>query len=257
MLFKSWGKMRKVLTPYFFGGAAASSILGIIFAVFQGSDWVSIAALCATILFLVTVLVGMYLAINKAARNNYPKKFLDTSKRFSLKTQDGVIYTYDVYKHIQAKQLFMHSYSHGFKWSGTVYPKISTDFQKIGELRKNTKDSFDYQELEFDQVLLYDDTEVVHVRMILDDTDKRASPHIYTRVDSPINLIEWLIQLGHKDVTNAPAAQIQRKRIGDHGGRSHEFEYYDSVPFDPVTKSYKYDLRKPKVGYFYQILWEK
>jgi hypothetical protein len=61
--------------------------------------------------------------------------------------------------------------------------------------------------------------------------------------------------LKHKPDNYNKSAKMLRKPI--ESKIPVEYIEFESVIFDPITKSYEYYLTDPKVGYYYRLLWEK
>ena len=250
--------MQEILKTFFYVFGSVASILGLVFTLQSGNPVNATLALISIIIFLSIVLIQIYLAFNKTSKDKYPQGWSVVSQIVDYTTEDGLYYTYKIIKHIQAKRLFLTSYKFGYKWSGSKEPIITSDHQTIINTKKNSEE-FDYLELKLHNPVLYDEIEVINVKMELNDTDNKANPFIYTRVDQPIHFIRWSIVLEHKSQTSEKKvgpATVSRKLIRETQS-DQDYTKIDDVKFDHKSKSYQYNLRRPEVGYFYKIAWKK
>ena len=172
-----------------------------------------------------------------------------------MTTSDGKTYVYELYRHIQVKKPVMRIFEHKFLWSGTKDPRISSDLQTISPIKNIPGETRKVVELCFPQTRMYNDVEVVHLKMDCDDSDQAASPHIQHAVKHPIRVIAFDVELLHatKGYFGEKAKVIRRAS----GNGSAIEEPLATVDFDPVTKSFSYRLLNPEPGYDYRIMWPR
>ena len=124
----------------------------------------------------------------------------------------------------------------------------------VGEPVSGGKD-YDRIKLAFKDILLYNETAIIHFRAKVEDLDQKAIPMDCYKVETPTPLIHYRITLKNKpDGYNVPA-KLQKCLINS--SIRVDFEDIKSIPFDPLTKSYQCDLINPEIGYYYRILWER
>ncbi len=169
---------------------------------------------------------------------------------------DGSRINLQTYRNIQCKQLAMTSYDYGFKWSGPVYPQISSKLQEIGEITKNPPEKPDFVKLNFKHPIFYNENIIANFQADIDDSDGQSEPFIGIRVNYPTQIIHFRVTLQHKNASFNKPARILRRKIQNEVGNLN-FDKIDSVQFNLDTKTYEYHLTNPKVGYFYRLEWEK
>lgn len=112
-------------------------------------------------------------------------------------------------------------------------------------------------ELGFRETRYYNDTEIVHVEMQLDDSDQASQTFLGARVDHPMRLIHFRVELLHfcKPAHMAQKAILERRLMT--ANSSAQFSVCASVDFDQVSKAYEYLLVYPEPGYFYRLRWDR
>ena len=170
-------------------------------------------------------------------------------------TSDGYNIDYNIYRIIQSKVPLLHQIEHGFKWSGTKPPKISSDLQELNFVRNGAlEDDFDIACLKFDNPLKYNETAVVHFKAELDDSDEKSDTMISYKVSSFSELIHFRVILRHKGAEYKSKAKVYRRRIGAPVNKLKEI---DTIPFDSQTKTFEYLKERPEIGYLYILRWER
>lgn len=174
----------------------------------------------------------------------------------SYEVVNAQTHKHDLYKIIQSKRPFLYSIYHGFSWSGSKQPRISSELQEIGELKKGTKgDPFDRVELILKKPLLYNETTTAHFHADMDDTDGKAEPFLNFAVNVPMTMISYKVILRDKPEGFSDKAIVEKIPTREGSIRAHEL--VDEVCFDSETKSYSYSLPYPEPGYSYKLSWKK
>jgi len=108
----------------------------------------------------------------------------------------------------------------------------------------------------FPSTRIYNDVEVVHIRMQIDDSDEISETFLSQRVESPIRLISFRVELLHASTKyNGEVAKLTRSLIEN--GSSALVEDVDIVPFNVATKSFLYMVTNPEPGYSYKLSWPR
>lgn len=252
---KSLSTISKIVAPHFFAFASFASVLSLFFY-FTDKPTAVIIALVSFILFLALLLLKIWLLINTFLKTHHPKGYQSNFSFIKYHTEDGKHITHEVYKDIQCKQSIMPEYVHGFKWSGTIEPKISSNLQGYGPITKSTNpNDYDKVVFNFKAPLLYNQSAVLHVIMELNDCDGQAKPYIESKIDNPIQVIAYRIELLHKGGKYKGFATISKKPINS--AISVGYQTLEKLSFNHLTKSYEYFLQMPEAGHFYRIEWEK
>jgi hypothetical protein len=227
------------------------SIVGFI-VLFVTNKTQAIVALVMFVVFLIIILLRVFWVTDQFLKNKsrigYDK--LSTSAKYH--TRDGRMITYEVVKFIQCKQILTQRHEHIFYWSGSTLPTITSDtmtFEKVVD----DDDGFKKAIFRFKTPLVYNGVFIAHIRMQLDDTDRRSSTHIEQYIKDPMQLVSFNVQLLYKR-GNVPDARLLRRPIG---ATSIPHEPIDAVPFDKKTFSYLRDVYDPEVGYTYRLEWTR
>ncbi len=239
---------------WFNGVAGLCSIVSVLIAIF-GERIGAYIALGSFVLFLISIVAILWYWIYGVIHQEYPDDYVRLSVFSSYETSDGVNGVYERYRTIQVKRLALSSIDFQFKWTGSKAPEISSDLQRVvGEPVSGGKD-YDRIKLAFKDILLYNETAIIHFRAKVEDLDQKAIPMDCYKVETPTPLIHYRITLKNKpDGYNVPA-KLQKCLINS--SIRVDFEDIKSIPFDPLTKSYQCDLINPEIGYYYRILWER
>jgi hypothetical protein len=248
--FKNWtlGDIIQAL-----GGLA--SVIGLIVLIVKGNDVAAFIALGAIIVFISLVFARIYFVTRRFLERRYEDRFRKIASFVEFKTDDGDHYVCEWFKQVQFKRLVGSEYNHGFYWSGSEPPDIESDLQDVNGVSKTPEGHYDKVYLNFKKPLLYDESEMVHVKMSLDDSDDIAEPYLETKVDEPIKLVSWRVELRHKPDDFNKKALVKKKKI--EAQVSPTYGLITSVPFSHDSKSYTYKLTDPDPGYYYKIEWEK
>jgi hypothetical protein len=186
----------------------------------------------------------------------YPEGFLPLSSFVRYVCSDGKHISYEAFRHIQIKQPYMSSFKHKFSWSGTQRPKCESDLQEIGKTEEIPGVTTKSLELKFKKPRIYNDVEIVHVKMQIDDSDQKSGTFISQTVHMPIKLICFRVELLSADAKyNGKYASLRRKFIPN--GKSALEEEVQTIPFDPHTKAFFCQVTDPEPGYDYTLSWER
>lgn len=115
------------IRPYFAVSASICSIIGLFIVVMSDKN-ATIIALITLCLCMLIVLIGIILAFDKMLRQNYGKEYRSISSFYVYQTDDGVKSTFETFRLIQCKRMFLSQIQYKFKWSGSLMPKKSVDF---------------------------------------------------------------------------------------------------------------------------------
>jgi hypothetical protein len=245
--------MKRIALFYLNTAAAVASLVSI--GVLLVTDrWHATIALGTIILFQAALLAIIYAALNEYVRARYPSGYSPIST-FARYTSDGKIVRYETFKHILCRKPVMSSYTHGFKWTGSRVPTVTSALQEVGTRTDGGPGDYDRVELVFPRPLLHGEPAVVHHAMEMDDSDGASSPHVEFRVQDPVQLIAWRIELKHLPRTYRKAARLTRRRIDALSNARPE--HVAHVPFNSLARSYEHHVTHPEPGYFYSLEWDR
>jgi hypothetical protein len=246
--------MKRIALLYLNTAAAISSILSLV-ALLLLDRWHALLALVAVIGFLLALLAMLWWALHRYLAVRYPDGYLPLSTFVRYSTTDGRLVRYEAFKHIQCRKPLMSSFRHGFKWTGSRAPVVTSRLQEVQRRTAGAPDEYDFVELRFARPLLYGEAIVVHHAMELDDSDHASAPHVEFRVTAPVQLIAWRVELRHLPRRYSREARVTRRRIDARvPGRP---EHVARVPFDDATRGYEFQVVCPDPGYFYSLEWDR
>ena len=247
--------LRTFIAPYFAFAASVCSILGLVIVVLSNQE-ATIIALIALCLFLLIILVGIILAIEKMIHQNYGKDYKGISSFYVYQTDDGIKSTFETFRLIQCKRMFLSQIVYKFKWSGTIMPRIFSNSQMIENIvHHDDAQQWDSAVLKFKKPLTYNESTVLHVKTENDDHDGTAKPYIYCKLESPIDIMQFRVLLAYKPAGYCEKAIFERKLISQEIDA--EFEYLDSIEFNSLYKQYYHVVVDPAPGYIYRLRWKK
>lgn len=237
--------------------SAVAGLLGIGATSFMSdatSSHLALAAFCLALLFLTFRATA---ALRAWQNRNYPKGYIPVATFIRYRTSDGLNLFYETFRHIQIKTAYMKSFRHRFFWTGSKTPNVESSLQKVGALTGDNPAKPKTVELEFKEYRRYNDTEIVHVEMQLDDSDQQSQTFVCATVDSPMRFIHFRVELLHYNKANqyGKTAILGKRSIGanEHAG----FSLIKQVSFNPLTKSYECIVPHPEPGFKYQLSWER
>jgi hypothetical protein len=245
--------MKALVLFYLHTAAAVASLVSLV-AMLVMDRWHATLALISIILFLIALLALAYGALTRHMRTRYPDGYsrISTFARYST---DGKVVRYEAYKHIQCRQPVMSSFKHGFKWTGSRAPQITSDLQTVRTRSDGGPSEYDCVELAFQRPLLYGDAAVVHHAMEMDDSDGASAPHVEFRVHEPVQVLVWRVELRHLPRQHRKEARVTRRRIDARFNARPE--HVARVQFDPTARGYEYHVTRPEPGYFYCLEWDR
>ncbi|HEX5359925.1 MAG TPA: hypothetical protein VFW49_02320 [Fluviicoccus sp.] len=216
-------------------------------------SWIALAVFCSAVFF---ACFQLYQLTKKTIEQRYPNGYLSLSAFVRYVTSDGDNITYEVFRHIQVKRPVMSFFKHKFSWSGTKDPQCESDLQNVTAPMPIPGETTRALNLKFKNPRVYNDVEIVHLRMKLDDSDHNSSPFLNQTVTAPIRLISFRVELLHATPAYfGKMASFKRKRIEN--GHSAIEETLETIAFDANTKSYFHQISDPEPGYHYKLAWEK
>ena len=235
--------------------ASLCSIASLVL-LFINSKLACIVALSVFCFGLLILLYGIMRGIGKMIKDNSKDDYKRIASFFSFQSSDGVKSTFEVFRMIQSKRLFLTEIPYNFKWTGSTPPKLSSRSQTIMDVKYNPdKNLWDEATIRFPQPLKYNECTVVNVMTDNDDHDNTAQPYLTSKLEAPIDIITFRVLLAYKPQGYNTPARLLRKKIGTEiDGR---YETIGSVPFDREHKLYYHCLINPEPGYIYKIEWEK
>lgn len=245
-----WGMIWKWIVA----ASVFASILGIIL-VFLANKTAVIIALAFTCVILLVALLVVIRTLNQYLETTHDEDYEKIASFAEFRTDNGVNSTYDTYRLIQCKRLMLTSIEYPFKWTGSKFPHISSNCQKIINPSPSSMNEWDKVTLEFDRPLLYNQSSVIHFHTDNDDSDNVAKPYVSLRVTSPIAFIQFRsIITCYPKGYNVPA-KFERKKISSNFDT--QWENLASIPFDEKSHSYLCQLPNPEPEYTYRLRWEK
>lgn len=128
--------------------------------------------------------------------------------------------------------------------------------QSVGPAVLEETTGFHVRKVKFARPRFFNETEVIHLKSTMNDSDGSSEPYVAVLVDLPIAMIQFRVELLHcvKPQHSRMRAFFERKRQTIN--RS-EYEPVTSVPFDTTSRSFEYLLQNPEPGYEYRLRWER
>lgn len=243
------------IQPYLAFAASACSIIGLAVVIVSDKD-ATIIALITLCMCLFFILIGILLAIDRLLRQNYRKDYKSISSFYVYQSDDGVKSTFECFRLIQCKRMFLSQIEYKFKWSGSLMPKIWSNSQVIDNIvHHDDSQQWDSAILMFKKPLTYNESTVVHIMTQNDDYDGKAKPCIYCKLESPIDVMQFRVLLAYKTDGYAEKAVFERKRISQEIDL--DYEYLESVDFNCLYKQYYHVVVNPSPGFTYRLRWTK
>lgn len=247
--------LKAYIGPVYAGFASLCSIAGLVL-LFVNNKTACIIALAVFCVGLIVLVYGILKAINKLVLDNSDKEYRSISSFYVYQSNDGQKSTFEVYRLIQCKRLFLTGIPYNFKWSGTRQPVLTSNAQTIENVHHNEdKNKWDGACIKFRRPLRYNECTVVNVKTENDDFDGAAKPWISCNLEAPIEMMLFRVMLSYKpDGYNVPAIFERKKVDTEIDG---EYEYLESVEFNAGNKLYSFCKITPEPGYIYRLRWEK
>jgi hypothetical protein len=235
--------------------ASLVAIVGVSATDLVADRWKSWAALAICLLCAGYVAWLARKAFDTFSKLHYPEGYLCISSFFRYTTLDGKNFVHETHRHIQIKTAFEKRFTHKFLWTGSKAPIVTSDLQTVSAVEPVAGENTKRVTLTFPRVRMFNEAEVVQLRMDIDDSDEIAQTYLRQRVDQPIRLIHFRVELLHASAKYfAQSALVTRCSTAlDHAIP----EELKRVPFDAVTKSFSHQIIDPDPGYQYQLSWPR
>lgn len=247
--------LKAYIAPIYAGLVSFCTIAGFVL-LFVNNKTACIIALAVFCLGLMILIYGILRAINKVILENSDKEYRSISSFYVYQSNDGRKSTFEVYRLIQCKRLFLTEIPYNFKWSGTKQPTLTSNAQTIVNVQHNKDNNkWDGAYIQFGRPLRYNECTVVNVKTDNDDFDGAAKPWISCNLETPIEMMLFRVMLSYKPDGFAAPAIFERKKIDTE--IDGEYEYLESVEFNTGNKLYSYCKINPEPGFIYRLRWEK
>lgn len=247
--------LKKIFYPWFVDAASLASIIGLIIVFLPNTNAVIVALSFFCIVLLIFLCASLY-GINKLIQHNHNEEYKKISSFFVFQTDDGVHSTFETFRLIQCKRSVLSEIEYKYKWTGSIFPKLSSQSQQITQLPSNNDpNTYDKAIIKFPKPLTYNETTVLHLKTENDDVDGLAKPRLECKLTSPIEIMQFRILLAYKSDDFNKLAIVKRKKIETE--TTADFVTIGSVPFNQKYKQYFHVIINPDPGYSYRIEWEK
>lgn len=235
--------------------ASLCSIVSLIL-MFVGNQTAGLIALTVLCLGFAILICGILRGINKVILDNSDEDYRRISSFCIFQSHDGVKSTFESFRMIQCKRLFLTHIPYKFKWTGSILPKLSSTSQTIEDIvHYDDERKWDEAKIKFQHPLKYNESTVIHIKTENDDPDHKAQPWISCRLDSPIDMMTFRVLLSYKNSAfNQPAILEYKELDAQIDG---DYKPLESVPFDKGNKMYSYCCANPIHGRIYRLRWEK
>lgn len=205
--------LKKIFYPWFINLASLASIVGIIIVFISNKHAVLVALSFFCLVLLIFLIASLY-SINKLIHHNYNEEYKRISSFIVFQTDDGVHSTFETYRLIQCKRSILSEIEYKYKWSGSIFPKLSSQNQKVEQLKPNNDPNvYDRAIIKFPKPLTYNETTVIHLKTENDDPDNVAEPHLDTKLTTPIEFIQFRVLLAYKPDDYNKHALVKRKKL--------------------------------------------
>ena len=215
--------------------------------------WVAVLLVAATVVF---ICVQIFRITKRQMEMQHPSGFLALSAFVRYASTDGKNITYEVFRHIQVKRPCLSYFEHKFMWTGSTPPKCESDLQEIGSVDSIKGESTKAVKLKFKRAKVFNDVEVIHLKMTMDDSDQKSETFVQQSVNSPVSVINFRVDLLYADAKYfGNKATLSRKET-EKGHRAAD-EVIGQYSFDASAKSYHCSVAEPEPGYTYRLSWDR
>lgn len=213
-------------------------------------------ALIAFVLTCAIIAAQAVSAIRKWQRTHYPKGYVPVATFLRYSTIDGKQVVHETFRQIQIKHAFLTKIDHRYFWTGSKPPTITSSLQKLGNTTKDPSTEYNVVEVAFPHARYFNDTEIVHLRSKMDDSDERSETFASLLIEYPTKLINFRVELLHcgKPSHASMVAYIERRLKG---AMSAPYEQLATVTFDITSRCFEYLLPNPEPGFNYRIRWDR
>ncbi|MBK5008551.1 hypothetical protein IAE33_000411 [Pseudomonas sp. S60] len=215
--------------------------------------WVAVLAVVATVIF---ICIQIYRITKRHMGMQHPSGFSALSAFVRYASTDGKNITYEVFRHIQIKRPCLSYIEHKFNWTGSTPPTCESDLQEIGSVDSIKGENTKSVKLKFKRAKIYNDVEVIHLKMAMDDSDKKSEPFLQQSVLSPVSVISFRVDLLYADTKYFGNKATLSRRETEKGHRATD-EILGQYSFDATTKSYYCNVTEPEPGYTYKLSWDR
>ena len=229
-------------------GVSATSLM-----VDTTKSWVAACLVAATVLF---ICIQIFRITKRQLEMQHPTGFLALSAFVRYASTDGKNITYEVFRHIQIKRPCLSYFEHKFMWTGSNSPICESDIQEIGSIDSIKGESTKSVKLKFKRAKLYNDVEVIHLKMKIDDSDQKSETFIQQSVLSPVSVICFRVELLYTGTNYIGKSATLTRRETAKGHRASD-EVLGQYPFDASAKSFHCNINEPEPGYTYRLTWER
>lgn len=215
--------------------------------------WTALALVVSTALF---ICFQVYRMVRAHLNAQHPTGFLPLSSFAKYATSDGKNITYEMFRHLQIKLPCTSHFEHKFMWTGSTPPKVESDIQEVGQINSIPGETTKSIKLKFKKAKIYNDVEVIHLNMSMDDSDNKSKTFLQHNVSSPISFISFKVELLHAGAAYfGKHATLSRKDLLK-GVRANT-EFLQIYPFDAMSKSFSCNMNNPEPGYSYTLSWDR
>ena len=252
---KLWIFLRTYISGIYSFIASLCSIVSMVF-IFVSDKTYTLIALIVLCFGLSILLYGILRAINKIILDNSSEDYRRISSFCIYQSHDGGKSTFESFRMIQSKRLFLTHIPYQFKWTGSTHPKLSSTSQIIEDIMYYDDESkWDKANIKFLTPLKYNESTVIHIKTENDDPGQTAQPFISCKLESPIDMLAFRVLLSYKDSNFNKPATLEYKELNTQIDGN--YNPIETVPFDKGNKMYSYCCANPQSGRIYRLRWEK
>ena len=252
---KLWDFLRTYISSTCSFLASLCSILSIILMLVSNETYTLIALIVLCLGFIILI-YGILRGINKIVLDNSSEDYRRISSFCIFLSHDGVKSTFESFRMIQCKRLFLTDIPYNFKWTGSIRPRLSSTSQIIEDIVfHDDEKKWDEAKIKFKHPLKYNESTVIHIKTENDDPDHKAQPWISCKLDSPIDMMTFRVLLSYKDANFNKPAILENKDLNTQ--IDGDYKALESVPFDKGNKMYSYCCANPQPGRIYRLRWER
>ncbi|PUA20377.1 hypothetical protein C7W93_11650 [Glaciimonas sp. PCH181] len=236
--------------------AGLAGILGISVTNFLTDSlksWIAVAAFVGVCAYLIC---QIFIISKKVLSQTHPSGFLPLSSIAKYVTSDGKNLEFETLRHLQIKRPFLRHIDHAFHWTGSKEPKVSSEIQIVQPVKRSQNTTASSVKMIFPRTRIYNDVEVVHIKMLIDDSDEKSETYLSMRVQAPICLISFQVDLLHVTQRyHGESAKFTRSLIEN--GSAAVIEDIKIIQFSASTKSFFHMVTNPEPGYEYKLWWPR
>jgi len=236
--------------------AAVFTVLGVSFTGIINDAYKAHVVFFVLILSIGLITYRIWKSIKENLKCAFPQGYLPISAHARYSTTDGKHINYQVLRAIQNKTPTLDKFTHKFYWTGSKKPSVSSLLQNTGEVIEGDN-NLSQVELKFRKALFFNEAEIVHLSMDIDDSDGSSEPYISLNVESPIRTITFTVELLHAPKGYSGNKAKLERLPSDRNVLQKEPELISPVEFNILRKSFETTIPNPETGYRYTLTWEK